>query len=451
MRMDSNEPIYFECGQCGDCCSSWNIPIEGDKARILMQKPWVQERLTHVRRSFVRMSYDLYRIPLSDENVCVFLSEDRRCLVQANEGPALKPLECRRFPFAAIRLPEPIAAGQLSAQSTTSTERIRYETSAACKKISESLLLAFRPVVPTPATYQAALLSESLPQANEAIAESLGKSSFYPAEPASALSPYLDYHETFEVLDVLPECLPVGLFQKKISRAGYEAWCVHLRSVFTNPAITPEASLREAARSLKQLARNPQQALLIPLDFAWGQFSSHASHWLLLMLLRKPYRTWSLVQLLRGRRYDDPRLFGTSVDLRMPSRFSTSVWTSRENASDQKASIEEDRPEHLLKAFLFNLLCRRLPLARGISVTGWIAVAVCACLLVRWYAIMLAGLRMSAEELQTFRTEALRPETGDVSLAIRLVERYYTGHQPRFLQSLHAGWKSALIYYFFLR
>src|ERR1043166_7534085 len=101
----STPRVYFECSQCGDCCSSWNIPLEADKARILLDRSWVRERLAATRRALKPMTADLYRISPTDQNMGVFLGEDRRCLVEVREGAALKPKECRRFPFAAVKMP----------------------------------------------------------------------------------------------------------------------------------------------------------------------------------------------------------------------------------------------------------------------------------------------------------------------------------------------------------
>ena len=421
MRADSNERIHFDCGQCGDCCSSWNIPIEGEKARTLLQKPWVHERLAQVNRSLVFMANDLYRIPLTDENVCIFLSDDRRCLVQAHEGVALKPLECRRFPFAAIKAPKSVVASGLPDRETT-----YYETSAACKKISETLLLAFRPIIPKPLDYQTSSLQGKGTEIHE-------KEMSAP----NSLS-HLDYDETFDVLDTLPRRVPVGPFLKKATWEAYEGWCDYLRTLFTDPACSPEAALKSAARALNQISSLKMTAFSSETRIANSGFPSRVSHWLLIFLLRKPYRTWSWVQLLRQGRYDDPRLFGIPVDLQ----------ASTTEKVVMPFPVEQDR---LLKAFLFNLLCRRLPLTRGISMTSWLAVATCACLLVRWYASMLSWLRHDGETGESEpKTDGI-PEPGDVSLAIRLVERYYTGHQPRFLYGFYTPWKGILINALLLR
>jgi hypothetical protein len=57
-----------------------------------------------------------------------------------------------------------------------------------------------------------------------------------------------------------------------------------------------------------------------------------------------------------------------------------------------------------------------------------------AALLVRWYAKALAALQGAQETSEK-----------DVTTAIRLVERYYTGHQPRFFNFFISRFKSRFI------
>src|SRR6478609_2173166 len=138
-EVNLKKPVYFDCNQCGQCCSSWNIPIESEKAEYLLQQSWVQDRLKILERTIEPLNehLGLYRIPLTSANTCVFLADDKRCLIEANEGLSYKPHECKRFPFATVRLPKTKAPASLA-----------YETSAACKHISEKLILAFEPIQP---------------------------------------------------------------------------------------------------------------------------------------------------------------------------------------------------------------------------------------------------------------------------------------------------------------
>lgn len=358
MKPDSNQPVYFECSVCGECCSSWNIPVAGGKARALLERGWVRQRLSAHRRELVKVTDDLYRIPLTDENVCVFLGEDKRCLVEAHEGLALKPDECQRFPFATVRMPD---------------GGFRHDTSASCKRIADKLLLAFQPILPAPDSREARLEFLSEPEA-------------FPKRPWRSWRQRGDWQ-------------------------SYEALLSQWQLLFAESALSPEAALRQAYRLLRGSAC--VEALLSD--------GKPFPGWLILLFLRKPYGAFSTWQLLRGSAYDDPRVFGPSIDLSACRRgVKTSGWMGELDGH--------------LNAFLFNLLQRKVLISRGQSLQALLAMAAVACVLVRWYAAVLAWLR-----------EADCVEREDLTTAIRLVERYYTGHQPRFLEFFRSRWRGALM------
>lgn len=367
MPKDSNPPLYFHCNMCGECCSSWNIPIEGHKAEILLTRPWVQARLTATRRELVKLADDFYRIPLTDENVCVFLADDKRCLIEANEGLTLKPHECQRFPFATVKMPDGTA---------------RHESSAACKLISEKLLLAFQPVLPKPAT-----------------------------EPTL---PPLD-NTQFEEVGEVPSRIPTGIW-RTISVEQYETFQTHLKALFSHSDAPPIANLKQTQRLLKAL---PAQKTL-PLTSQQSE-TFQVPVWkaalLCLCFLRKPYRTLSWFSLLWGKPYHDPRLFGVPVQLSQQRQI---PWNPEHNRH--------------LNAFVFNILQRKRVLCSQSSLSALLAMASVACLLVQWYARTLAWFQESRE------ISAM-----DVATAIRLVERYYTGHQPRFMEFFLSRWRGKLL------
>lgn len=369
---------------CGDCCSSWNIPIEAHKAQQLLEKPWVQERLALTRRVLTPVSEALYRIPLTDENVCVFLAEDRRCLVEAHEGLALKPHECQRFPFATVTMPDGVA---------------RHDTSAACKRISDTLLLAFQPILPKPSN-----------SSSEALSVQEEQRLLHQQEDAS-----------FDPVETFPTRIHVGLL-RTISLETYEDWLQQLRTIFMTPGVTPEAALFQA-RLLLLNRRSTRPRSQQPVMKETFRIATWRRFWVTLFFLRKPYQTLTWIRLLRGKTYEDPRLFGFSIDLNARRCVR---WNS----------AQDDR----LNAFVFNILSRRLPVARGQSLKSLLAMATCAALLVQWYAITLAWVR-----------DSVMVEEQDVSIAIRLVERYYTGHQPRFMRFFHSRWKGQWLQWFLLR
>lgn len=335
--------------------------METEKAEVLLQKEWVQTRLLETRRELSRHSAAMYRIPLTDENVCVFLGADRRCLIEVHEGLTLKPHECQRFPFATVRLPDGTAI---------------HDTSAACKSISEKLLLAFEPIRPKPD-----------PKADQV-------SDFVVVEPPPDL----------EAVGVFPERVWLNPF-RKTDWQDYLAQQTNWKSWFQDDSMSASEALNRVKRSLRAQTTKPSGAKRNPL----------LRNLILLGFLRKPYRSLSLFSLLRGKSYHDPRLFGEALNLKAQGQV---VW--------------DIRHEGHLKAFLYNLLCRKRLLSAGGSVQSLLAMAGIAMMLVQWYARALASL-----QAQTETTEQ------DVATAIRLVERYYTGHQPRFFDfflSRRKGW-----------
>ncbi len=405
MNQDSNQsqaPLYFDCHMCGECCSSWNIPIETEKARQLLERPWVQARLTETRRALTPMTAETYRIPLTDENMCVFLADDRRCMVEIHEGLTLKPHECQRFPFATVRLPN-------------GTDW--HETSAACKSISEKLLLAFQPIQPR----QERMNQPQTVASQDPKLEASGDLWSFPDELLQA------NHEqaaSLEPVALLPERIPLLGF-KSLSAAQYATYQNALKRIFQSTT-HPEAALFQAAACLRECtaSKRPQNnsgegaSRGFTNTMGSRRFAQSMGGLLTLLFLRKPYRTLSSVQLILGRDYTDPRLFGEPIALRAQSRI---PWNSELNLH--------------LNAFLFNLLQRKRLLALGSSLSAQLAMAGMACLLVQWYARALASLasldQLGEKELTT---------------AIRLVERYYTGHQPRFIQWFSCRWRGAISY-----
>lgn len=380
MRPNSNQPVYFECTMCGECCSSWNIPVETEKALKLLEKPWVLARLGETSRELVKVSEALYRIPLTDENFCVFLADDRRCLIEINEGLALKPYECQRFPFAAVVMPD---------GST------RYESSAACKAISEKLLLAFRPIVPK---------SPEVEDFNTATNDSGVVS-----QPHMQETPEKFQADPLDELQRLPKRIPLGFLlarSRSIDPEGYARYEEELGEIFENPAVHPHLSLKRIQILLKSLSGYRKQTLQ-PLKSPAKvfQMSARCSSLITLLFLRRPYGSWTLFNLIRGKKYHDPRVFGLAIDLQA-----------------QRVQGFPDEYYGRMNAFLFSLLQRKRLLSDGASLVSLLAMATIACLLIIWYAKALAWLRGSQNICDT-----------DVSGAIRLVERYYTGHQPRFM------------------
>jgi hypothetical protein len=83
---------------------------------------------------------------------------------------------------------------------------------------------------------------------------------------------------------------------------------------------------------------------------------------------------------------------------------------------------ESAEAQELLKAFVYNILNRFVLFSHGHWASDILAIACIAAILARWHARVLAKV--------DGRQDVNRQ---DMANAIRLVERYYTGHQPRFL------------------
>lgn len=343
--------------------------METEKAEVLLERPWVRQRLAETHRELRKQSSEVYRIPLTDENMCVFLGADRRCMIEVNEGLHLKPHECQRFPFATVRMPDGTAV---------------HDSSAACKSIAEKLILAFEPIQPKPKA------TETLEEGGDSVALS------------SPLQAWLEDIGTF------PEKVRPAPFRKGLPWSSYLDYQKQWQSAF----VDNEMSLQDCFTQVRQ--QLGIQAIF-PANGLTGAFFT-------LFFLRKPYRTLSWMSLLLNGRYHDPRLFGEALDLK---RVGQVGWASE---CDQH-----------LKAFAWNVLSRKRLLSAGGSLQSLVAMAEISVMLVRWYAKALASLQ-----------ESSRVSEKDVVTAIRLVERYYSGHQPRFFNWFLSPWNGWLVSHFTL-
>lgn len=333
----SEETIPFECSMCGECCSSINIPIEAEKAEYLLEQKWVKTHLEKHHRTLIQATKTLYRLPLNDENNCVFLDEDKACLIQKNEGFEKKPQDCMTFPFAGL---------------TLSNGEVVYDTSASCNMVANQLLLAFKTIVP-----------------NEG------------------------HNPTIHDV-VFPQKVKARLF-KKMSLADYKRYLFQLKQLWQTDGESIETLLKQTQGLINE-GNVPKKATF--------KISDWKKKLALLVFLRTPYGTMTRWNYLLKNTYDDPRVFGVSVDL---AGLETVVMTDAGNP--------------YIRAFLFNMLSRKALITYGHSLQSILGMATVASILVGWYARVLA--------LIDGRTEAT---VDDVTLAIRLTERYYSGHQPRF-------------------
>lgn len=331
------DTVPFQCSMCGECCSSINIPIEAEKAEYLLQQDWVQAHLAANHRTLLQATKTLYRLPLNDENKCVFLDEDKACLIQKHEGQHRKPQDCMTFPFAGL---------------TLNNGEIVYDTSASCSMVANQLLLAFKPIV-----------------------------------PMAGHNPTI--HDV-----KFPKKIKARRF-RKLSLDAYKDYLAQLKNIWQSEDLGVDVCLKQSQSLIHHGQVKPIKGFKIP---QWKHCLA------VFFFLRKPYGTLTAWNLWVKKSYDDPRVFGVPVDV---------------SALPLITRCPEGDP--YIRAYLFNILSRKALITYGHALQSILGMASVAYLLVDWYARMLAMLGD--------RTET---SVEDVTLAIRLTERYYSGHQPRF-------------------
>ena len=348
--------IHFECSACGECCSSFHLPIEKEKADTLLSRPWVQDLLAQWERAIEPVTPTMSRLPLKADQTCVFLSEEKRCLIHQYEGTALKPEECKRFPFAAIVMPH----------DTGGENRIAFDVSASCKTVAESLLSHFLPIVP--------------PSGENITPEDI----------------------TFNHLP-FPHTIPIALYNEQLRK---------IKAVL-NPDIssgqnTPSLTrLMERLCEIRRTLQSQQMSIKKPFTFKLIFFNILARCW-----LRLPYGSYSRWSLWVNGKVQDPKLFGShSLLVRDIEKIPL------DNMS--QATLQQ------LSGFVYSMLSRKVLLSYGHSLKDLWVLSVISIALTAWYARALAFLQNHPQ-----------PDPSDWSLAIRLVERYYSGHQPWFLESI---------------
>ncbi|MBY0403370.1 MAG: hypothetical protein K2X66_05695, partial [Cyanobacteria bacterium] len=175
-----------------------------------------------------------------------------------------------------------------------------------------------------------------------------------------------------------------------------------LHPFFTDETLSPEEALKAAQERFK----NPKASGFKRPNKSF-QFSKFWERIIPVLFLRKLYGTHSAMALLLDGVYSDPKVFGFSFSLK--------------GQSSLKWNDQELNPR--LKAFLFQILQRKIGFTRGHRLNGILLEGCIAYFIVRWYTKTLAFL----QEKPVCQLE-------DLTLAIRLTERYYTGHQPKFLE-----------------
>lgn len=342
--------VRFSCVGCAGCCGHWTIHQERWKADELQQRDWVIERLKHYGLKLRRVDRQTVQLPLKDDEYCVFLDEDRRCLIELHEGRRLKPDDCKRFPFAVgVRVDGFIVT----------------DASAYCKSISERYSLEFLPVIPDDDT------------------TSLASEDHIP----------------------LPERVRVRGC-RHWGRVEYDRFLTALHELFKHNASQPWQALKQLQGRLAGRDLGDP----VPRTPALDGPRPAAERWLTWLFLRKPFGYYGLWRLLVHNELTDRAMLPRPVRLRAVESV---TWPAGVNP--------------WLAAYAHNVMQRQLLFAKGTaySLNHLLSLACVGSLLVRFYAKAFAWLDS-------------RPlvEPADVTQAVRLVERYYTGHRPLFLSMI---------------
>lgn len=345
----------------------WQVTADPERTAHLQAQPWVDQHLQTQNRALEILPGGSSRFPLKADKTCVFLDEAHRCLIQVNEGPAAKPLDCQRFPFAAV--PTPQAPG--------ATQPFAYDLTASCITVAQTLLLAFGNVQPQPTEEAAA---KAFWQQRYAFAQKAPRHARrWPA--------------------------PLGFYQP-LPWPEAANQMAHLARLAQDPLLSPEAFLLLAGRFLFT-GTGKQTCWIIDAQVFGFKLARWQQTLIEACFLRRPYGLYSLKTVLFGGLYQDSGLLGAGV---------TVDWQALKQVSTQH------RPHLRIKAFLWQVLCRKTSLYRGHSWLGLYSLAWVACGLLNTYAQLFAI------------TEGLsQTEEAHWSMAIRTVERYYTAHRPGFL------------------
>jgi Fe-S-cluster containining protein len=400
------KPLSFQCSGCGKCCTLWQVGIDKTRGEHLLKQAWVQQRLADFELAFItdnetqgyvvphRKVEALSPLASNTQKACVFLNEKQQCLIQLNEGMSAKPLDCQSYPFAATGAATGAATvAATGAANTKQTDNaplaLTYEVTASCLSVAERLLVQFQPIVPDVA--EAAALQETLKgkQAKKLAWQQLKRVRLWPT-PVEWWQPMLwsEWERRMQALHTV--------FQQEEDLTPWQAlalakaWLLHPKANQSDlpPLLSKAKGLGEPSKPWRYVLER--------------------------LCLRLPFGLYSLGQLLWGQAYFDAAAFGASATGLAWRLLPTLTWP--------QASELRRQQNKQLRAFLLLLLRRRVAMANHQAWLAQWSMAVAALVLVEWYAKAFC-LQSGEQQVQATHLTA----------AIRLVERFYTGHQPRWL------------------
>ena len=386
----------FACSGCGNCCSIWQIAIDKPRAVGLLAMPWVKERLHALGLVFEPLLEWGYYLPLKPDQMCVFWEQNEGCLIHKNVGATAKPLDCQRFPFASF------------APETTANTAFT-DVSFACSEMVNTHLLQWE--TPAPSGVESVGL-QAVSQSPQAV------SPFYPNGVTWRQSVAL-WSWPFKWLKPLPWAVldhRLTLIKPAFQDASISVWGALALAfvVMRSPIYKVWHSEQLLALALRLNRQKPR---------FYGVLWRFFQRWVLAKFLRMPYGMFDVVRFVFRGVYADDKVLGVASEV--------SVGAVLGLPSAEQLQV---------KAFLFQMLNRRLSLGYGGAwVELWLQAGV-AWFLVQWYGRIFAVMGG-----QTVVDEP------SIKSAIRLVERYYTAHQPRFLSKFEGQWFWLVVFRRFLR
>lgn len=112
-----SEPLKFDCIGCGRCCESWMVgPItEGESQQLTEYRRVLSDKYPRlasheITKTLWTSEGWILTINFPDGR-CLFLGDDRLCVIHKEFGFESKPLICRRFPLQAITAEDTLREG----------------------------------------------------------------------------------------------------------------------------------------------------------------------------------------------------------------------------------------------------------------------------------------------------------------------------------------------------
>ncbi len=212
----------------------------------------------------------------------------------------------------------------------------------------------------------------------------------------------------------LPQRIPTG-YGTTLTQATYTQWMAAIRAQWcdTPSAPSPTQALRWLHTALPK--NNPQHPIAA---ISPAPFRPFVERLLPTLFGRAPYGIWTRYGVWCNEDICDPRVFGKrGVSL---AGLAHVAWpTPQHNPALNQAACH----------FLFTLMQRKMPIVYGHSLKSQLLLCTVALGLVQWYARIFALMAAQAARQPVNNATVT---SNEVVLAFRVVERYYTGHQPVF-------------------